>query len=48
MICPIYALVTYGLFKLFGRKQTKYANHLMFWALFWIVSVVVSFSYQGV
>ena len=39
------SLVTYGIFKLIGRKQTKYMSHLLFWVFIWVVGVVVSFSY---
>lgn len=36
--------VTYGLFRLFGNKRTKYAHHVIFWVSIWIISVVISFG----
>lgn len=40
---PIYALMTYGLAHLFGRKQTKYVNHLLFWLGFWALGWLVTY-----
>jgi len=40
----ISSFVTYGLFKLFGRKQTKLVNHLLFWLAIWAIGVIISLS----
>ncbi len=45
LMVPIFALLTYGAFKLLGRAP-KYTRHLCFWGLLWLLSLVVNLSYQ--
>ena len=45
MLIPVYALFSYGAFRVLG-KVPKYTHHLCFWGALWLISFIVTLSYQ--
>lgn len=45
LMVPVYALFSYGVFKL-CRRTPKYTHHLCFWGALWLISFVMVLGYQ--